>query len=320
MEDTENQVHGHTEKSCRTEEEPVDHVEIDPEMTVGTMIDEMSGAGFGAGDLAEAVDVYARILESDCTRFLSLAGAMVPAGMKEVVIKLIEEGHVDVVVTTGANMVHDMVEALGGKHYHGNPEADDVELHEEGIDRIYDVYLHEGMFSELESHVQSLLGDREEVSIREFTRLLGDSVDEGWLHAAAEKGVDVYCPAVQDSVLGLQAWLQTQNAEFRMDALSDIDDLTETCFKSESSGALIVGGGVPKNYTLQTMLVSPTTFDYAVQLTMDRPQTGGLSGATLDEARSWGKIGEDGKAVTVYGDATITLPLLVSGALYKIGQ
>ncbi|MDY6779864.1 MAG: deoxyhypusine synthase, partial [Halobacteria archaeon] len=250
---------------------------------------------------------------------LSIAGAMVPAGMKGVFSTLIERGHVDVVVTTGANMVHDTVEALGGHHYHGSEHADDVELHREGIDRIYDVYLHESRFEDVEEHVQEVLdGMGDEATISEFTRALGEANDEGWLSAAAENDVPVYCPAVQDSMIGLQAWLYTQTNDFTLDALGDMDELVDICFDSEESGALIVGGGVPKNYTLQTMLVSPTTFDYAVQLTMDKPQTGGLSGATLDEARSWGKIGEGGDAVTVHGDATITLPLIVSATLERL--
>ncbi|MDY7082878.1 MAG: deoxyhypusine synthase family protein, partial [Halobacteria archaeon] len=108
--------------------------------------------------------------------------------------------------------------------------------------------------------------------------------------------------------------------DFVLDALSDMDELIDICFESETSGALILGGGVPKNYTLQTMLVSPTTFDYAVQLTMDKPQTGGLSGATLDEAKSWGKISEGGEGVTVYGDATITLPMIVAATLDRLAE
>jgi len=302
-------------------EEPVDPVEPRAGMTVGELVGEMCGAGFGAGDVSDATETCAEMFGNDSTVFLSIAGAMVPAGMKEVFSTLIERGYVDVVVTTGANTVHDTVEALGGDHYHGSEEADDVDLHEEGIDRIYDVYLHDDEFQRLEDHVQEVLaGMGDGATIQEFTRALGEANDDGWLATAAENDVPVYCPAVQDSVVGLQAWLYTQTNDFTLDALGDMDDLVEICFDAESSGALIVGGGVPKNYTLQTMLVSPTTFDYAVQLTTDVPQTGGLSGATLDEARSWGKIGEADDAVTVWGDATITLPLVVSASLDRLAD
>ena len=90
------------------------------------------------------------------------------------------------------------------------------------------------------------------------------------------------------------------------------------CYEAESAGAMLLGGGVPKNYILQSMLVTPKSFDYAIQLTMDHPETGGLSGATLDEAQSWGKVGEDAKSVTVYADATITLPLIVSAVRTRL--
>ncbi|MFB6087168.1 MAG: deoxyhypusine synthase family protein, partial [Haloarculaceae archaeon] len=109
-----------------------------------------------------------------------------------------------------------------------------------------------------------------------------------------------------------------QTSEFALDALADMNDLATQAFDAERAGAMLVGGGVPKNFTLQTMLVAPGAYDYAVQLTMDPPQTGGLSGATLDEARSWGKLEKDARNVSVYADATITLPLVVAAARERI--
>ena len=301
------------------EGEPVDPVEVAAGMSVDELVDQLGGAGFGAGDVDRAADVYAAMQREDAATFLGLAGAMVPAGMKRVVADEIARGHVDVVVTTGANMVHDLVEALGGAHYHGSPHLDDVELHDEGIDRVYDVYLETAMFEELESHIQGVLDGLGEVAtIQEVTAALGASVDEGWLSAAAEHDVPVYCPAIQDSVIGLQLWLHTQTEDFVLDALGDMDGLIDVCFDANRSGALLVGGGVPKNYVLQTMLVSPATFDFAVQLTTDTPEAGGSSGATLDEARSWGKVGAEGDAVTVHGDATVTLPLVIAAALERL--
>jgi len=167
------------------------------------------------------------------------------------------------------------------------------------------------------------------VSIQRLTEELGkanrrvneaEGVDEdaGVAAAAYENDVPIYCPAIQDSVLGLQAWMYSQTKEFTLDALDDMSDLTDQAFDAEHAGALVVGGGVPKNFTLQTMLVAPKAYEYAVQLTMDPEATGGLSGCTLDEARSWGKIEKAGRNATVYGDATITLPLLVAAAREKV--
>ncbi len=171
----------------------------------------------------------------------------------------------------------------------------------------------------------STLEDEGAVSIQRMTEELGRAnsevneredvpEDAGVLAAAYENDVPVYCPAFQDSVLGLQAWMYSQTSEFTVDALADMTQITDIAYEADSAGAMVVGGGVPKNYVLQTMLVSPDAYDYAVQLTMDPSNTGGLSGATLDEARSWGKLEKDARNVSVYADATITLPLVVAAA------
>jgi deoxyhypusine synthase len=117
----------------------------------------------------------------------------------------------------------------------------------------------------------------------------------------------------QDSVIGLQAWLFNQTNKLSVDTFKDMRELMDRCYGAKRTGALLIGGGVPKNYILQCMLVTPRGgYDYVIQVTMDRAETGGLSGATLDEARSWGKVGDNAKAVQVYCDATIALPVMIA--------
>jgi deoxyhypusine synthase len=319
--------------------DPVDHMDVRAGMSVADLVGEYGAAGIGAADLNEAVDVTAELFDDDVTTLLGLAGAMVPAGMRAVVTDLIRDGHIDALVTTGANLTHDAIEAIGGKHHHGRVHAPDrserehdEQLRDEGVDRIYNVYLPQEHFAAFEDHLREAvfpeLGE-EVVSIAEFTAALGaanaavnerEGIDEdaGIAAAAHEQDVPIYAPAVQDSVLGLQAWLHSQVSAFSLDALSDMSDLNDLAYEADETGALVVGGGVPKNYVLQTMLVTPGAYDYAVQLTMDPPQTGGLSGATLDEARSWGKLEKEARNVSVYADATITLPLVVAGALDRL--
>ena len=335
--------------------DPVGHTRATADMTVGELVDGYGDAGIGAAAVNEAGDVLAEMFANDdCTVFLSLAGAMVPAGMRRIVADLIRDGYVDVVVTTGANLTHDTIEAIGGKHHHGrthDPEASardhDERLRDEGVDRIYNVYLPQEHFAEFEGHLReevfpALTADPDAetdtesgtdgdgaVSIADLTRELGranaavnerDAVAEGPGIAAAayECGVPIYCPAVQDSVLGLQAWMYAQTADLRLDALADMTGLTDRAFDADDAGCLLVGGGVPKNFTLQTMLVTPRAYDYAVQVTMDPKATGGLSGATLDEARSWGKLEKDARNASVYGDATVMLPMLVAAARERV--
>ncbi|MFB6137233.1 MAG: deoxyhypusine synthase [Halobacteriaceae archaeon] len=344
--------------------DPLGHARVRGSMTVGDLADAYGEAGMGAAALADAVDVTAEMFaREDTTVLLGLAGAMVPGGQRAVVADLIADGYVDALVTTGANLTHDAIEAIGGHHHHGRatPEgphagrdggdegkgdatgafagdaagsspsdarrAHDERLREEGVDRIYNVYLPQEHFADLEAHLRErvfpALDGR--VSIAELTRELGrqnarynrsHDVDgrPGVAAAAAEANVPVYCPAVQDSVLGLQAWLYAQTSDFGLDALADMTPLSDMVHDAERTGSLLVGGGVPKNYVLQAMLVSPTAYDLAVQLTTDPEHTGGLSGATLDEARSWGKLEPDARNATVVGDATITFPLLVAAA------
>ena len=303
--------------------EPVTQMHLKPKMTVGELVSAMGEAGaYNGGALSRAAGIYEAMLrEKNTTKFFGLAGAMVPAGMGGVVSDLVEGGHVDVLVSTGANLTHDIIEAIGCRHFHGTAFCDDVELRHEEINRIYDVFLPNKAFEHFEEFMQNVFSELEPdstISISDLLNHIGTRTKSGILHTAATKKIPVYCPAVQDSMVGLQYWLFSQTNNVTVDAFADMPALMDRCFTAQKAGALLVGGGVPKNFILQSMLMTPNGFDYAVQLTGDRPDLGGLSGATLDEARSWGKITEEAQAVTVYGDATITLPLLVAAVLERM--
>ena len=343
----------HTPHRGEFHDAPIGHARVRGGMTVGELANEYGKAGIGAASVDRAVDVYAEMLaDEDVRNFFGLAGAMVPTGMRQIVVDLIRDGHIDALVTTGANLTHDAIEAMGGKHHHGraephdphpgNPDAEptgetardhDEHLRDEGVDRIYNVYLPQEHFALFESHLRENVFPNVErrVSIQEFTAELGRAnaeqnrerdvaEDAGIAAAAHENDVPIYCPAIQDSVLGIQAWIYSQTSEFGLNALGDMTHLSDLAFDAEKAGAMVVGGGVPKNYVLQTMLTIPDAYDYAVQLTMDPDHTGGLSGATLDEARSWGKLEKSARNVTVVGDATVTLPLVVAAARERAGE
>ena len=297
---------------------PIRHVKIAQDMSVSQLVDSFSGCAFGAGRLSEAVDIYREMItDSECTKFFGLAGAMVPAGMRQIVSDLIRDKDIDILVTTGANLVHDIIESMGLRHYKGTDAADDIQLKHNAVNRIYDVFLPEQHFSEFEEKLQSIFKEiPDKLSITQLLSHIGAKLDDddSILKSAYDMQVPVYCPAIQDSVIGLQAWLYKQTKPLNVDVFDDMRNLIDRCYEAKRAGVMIVGGGVPKNFILQSMLVTPRSFDYAIQLTMDRPETGGLSGATLDEARSWGKVGENARCVTVYSDATITLPIIVAAA------
>jgi len=303
--------------------DPVEQVAIRPGMSVNELVVQLSRAGaYNGGALGRAADICERMLrDPEVTKFFGLAGAMVPAGMGAIVSDLIAAGHIDILVSTGANLTHDIIEALGCRHYHGTAACSDTELREDEINRIYDIFLPNEAFIRFEEFMQetfSSLPPGPPLSIAGLLSLVGSGLDRGILASAVRKDVPVYCPALADSMIGLQFWLFSQTGKVTVDAFRDMQDLLSTCFEAERAGALLVGGGVPKNFILQSMLMTPKGFDYAVQLTGDRPDLGGLSGATLDEARSWGKITGEARAVTVYGDATISLPLLVAAVLERL--
>jgi len=301
----------------------VKSAKIVPNMTVDDLVTEYGGCAFGAGRLAEAVDIYYEMLASEkMTKFFGLAGALTPAGMRIIIADLIRDGHIDVLVTTGANMVHDTVEALGLHHYKDTDCSNDIQLRHDCINRIYDVYLPDQHFVDLEEFLQRVYAGlpEEKLSIQQVLTEIGNNLDDdsSILKTAAEMEVPIYCPALQDSVIGLQGWLYKEGNPLHVDAFADMHQYMEICYEADSAGVLLLGGGVPKNYILQSMLMTPKSFDYAIQLTMDRPETGGLSGATLDEAKSWGKVGENAKSVTVYADATITLPIMVAAVRTRL--
>lgn len=302
---------------------PILHAKVTQGMTVAELVEQYQHCAFGAGRLAKAVSIYRKMQASDVMNFFGLAGAMIPAGMRRIIVDMIRAGGIDVLVTTGANIVHDMIEAFGGRHCLGECDVDDLELKNNKIDRIYDVYLSDQHFTTFEERFDAILEnilDRhndKQFTISEFLREVGLRIDDrhSILRAAVDKEVPVFCPAIADSAIGLQSWMFGYKRNLQVDTFKDIKTIMEMCYSAKKSGALFIGGGVPKNFIMQSMLLIPKGFDYAVQLTMDIPETGGLSGATLDEAKSWGKVGENAETVTVYGDATITLPILVAATL-----
>ncbi len=294
-------------------------MEIEPGMSVEALVKGMEHCGFGARRLSRAADIYEEMIGGEYTRFLTLSGAMVPAGMRNIVSSLIRKGYVDVLVSSGANLVHDIIESFSS-HCLGTPECDDASLRAEGVSRIYDVFIKDDDFVRFEDLMQKMLPVGGPISGRELMRLLGSQIadERSILRSAYDRGVPVFCPALPDSMIGLQAWLHSQTRPLCVDAFADIKEIVDICYQAQKAGVVIVGGGVPKNFTLQSMLVTPKSFDLAIQLTTDTPENGGLSGATLSEAISWGKISPDAKYVTVYGDATITFPLMVAATLSRI--
>lgn len=310
---------------------PVIPVKIDENSTVADILTAMGSTAFQARNLATAVDVWGNMLRGKVTIFLGLAGAMVPAGMRKVITYLIENRLIDCLVSTGANLFHDMHESLGKYHFQGNPHIDDSLLYSEGVDRIYDVFASEQDFRSLDDFI-TLFAEGLDLSrpytTREFLYLLGKKISEhasedGIVTSAYKAGVPIYCPAIGDSSIGIALAARTGGKKLVFDIIGDIQETALLSLKSEETGVIYIGGGTPKNF-IQQMEVTSLLWDknvsgheYAIQITADAPHWGGLSGCTFEEAKSWGKIGKNARMVTVYCDSTIALPLIVTAVVQK---
>ncbi len=312
----------------------IKQIELTDVKSIGDLLKEFSSAAFNAGQLSYALDVLEEMVRNQgCTVFLGLAGAMVPAGLRHVISDMIKDGFLDVLVTTGANVTHDLVEAFGGSHYKNieiksnNYRLKDIILREKKISRIYDSFVDDESFSKLEKGIFELFSKlpeekRELISTSDLLYEIGMRVkdDRSILRQASLRKVPVFVPAFIDSILGLHTWLFSQENKITLNVLEDVSKILDIIFESESTGVLIVGGGVPKNFILQSMLMSPKGFEFAIQIRVDRPEYGGVSGASLEEAISWGKINKKAKIIDLVGDATILLPILISSLRERLNK
>ncbi|MEE8168785.1 MAG: deoxyhypusine synthase family protein, partial [Candidatus Hydrothermarchaeales archaeon] len=269
------------------------------------------------------------------TVFFGLSGAMVPAGLRKVIVDMMENNLIDVLVSTGANLFHDYAEAYGSSHFIGHHSADDDRLRELEIDRIYDTFADEEKFQALNSYLLKVFESLEPkgYSSREFLEILGRSLDDGdsILAKAAELGIPVFCPALNDSSIGIsltEYYVKRKKASkpyATIDPIRGVYEVSQIKKLSKKTGVVYIGGGTPKNYIQQIEIVLDMLgrvsgrrkgHDYALQITTDDPKWGGLSGCTLKEAQSWGKIARNASKATCYVDATIGLPL-IAGAIMQ---
>jgi deoxyhypusine synthase len=302
----------------------VTQIDIKRGTSVKNLTDQMFQTGaFNGGRIGYACQIYQEMLQdSEITKFLAVSGALISAGQQKILVKMVEASMIDIIVSTGAILTHDLLEYLGEHHVKLKHDLTDKELRKQGINRIYDVAAADSGFERMENFLLDLM-EREfagqsgkSVPTPEFLSILGNNMgSESFLGAATRKNIPVFCPSIMDSMLGVHVLSFAETSDFILDPVTELKQIIKLAFDAKKTGALVLGGGVPKNYTFQACLVSGKMLDYAIQITMDRPEHGGLSGASLDEAVSWGKVSNKGKTVTVIADVTIALPLLVASVL-----
>lgn len=316
--------------------ETIQHIDI-KEHNVINLVDSMEKMAFSARDLNRAANIYNMMLEDkNCAVILTLAGSLFSAGLKKVVYDLVSNNMVDAIVSTGAIMVdQDFFEALGFKHYIGTPFSDDNQLRDLHIDRIYDTYIDEDelricddttaeIFDSLEPRPYS---SRE--LLWEFGKYLeingGPKVEDSVIYAAYKNNVPIFVPAFSDCSAGFGIVMhQHKNPEKHLsfDSGKDFLELTNIKLNTQETGIFMIGGGVPKNFTQDIVVAADILKEeapmhkYAVQITVADERDGALSGSTLKEASSWGKV-ETTFEQMVYSEATIAMPLVAGYAYHK---
>jgi deoxyhypusine synthase len=311
---------------------------VRPDMTVAELIDEQFQA-YNSARLHEAARLYVeKMLDpaQDVTIGMTMAGALTPAGLGGCILTLLEHGFVDFIISTGANLYHDMHHALAMTLHRGDFRLDDIKLQEEGIIRIYDILFEDKVLLDTDAFVRECLKSlpNRPISTSELHYHLGNQLlkagvkpEYSVLAQAAAWNVPIYTSSPGDSSIGMNvARHALEGSHLTLDPLADVNETTAIVHHATRNGVIILGGGSPKNFYLQTqpqlwevLGIQKGGHDYFIQITADAPHWGGLSGATPSEAVSWGKIKPDQlrDAVVVYGDSTIILPLLTAYALNK---
>lgn len=315
--------------------EEIKHIDI-KKFDARPIIDAYRHMAFQARNLAVAADIYNRMLaDKDCKIILTLAGSLFSAGLKDIVADMIENNMVDVIVSTGAIIVdQDFFEALGFRHYIGTPFVNDSELRELAIDRIYDTYIDEDQLRICDMTIAEIADSLppRPYSSREFIIEMGKYLDKHGIkceksvvYSAYKKGVPIFVPAFSDCSAGFglvhHQWHRKTNY-VSIDSARDFLELTKIKVACEETGIFMVGGGVPKNFTQDVVVatdvlgITKPMHKYAIQLTVADERDGGLSGSTLKEASSWGKVDTKFEQM-VFGEATVTMPLIVSDAYHR---
>ncbi len=303
----------------------INHIEIKKGMKVNDLVREMEKVGvMGSFTIGRAADILEKMIkDKDCKVFLGVAGAMIPGGMKKIIIDMLENNYVDVFVTTGATLTHDLVEALGHKHYQGSEFDNDSELNKKGIVRMFNSFMKNEVYQDLEDFCKRIFKNmKKEMNIKEFLWEIGKNLNaekDSILKTCFKKKIPIFCPAIADSGLGLQVWNFIQENKLNVDAFQDLKEILDIAWTSKKTGIFYIGGGTPKNYIQQAMQFSKAAI-YGIQITTDREEFGGSSGASLKEGISWGKLEPNADFIDVRCDATIALPLIYAAVKDRINE
>lgn len=309
-------------------------IDLEKSKTVLELVEAYKSASIQARNIGTCFEVYENMLNDRDrpTVIMGLSGALIAGGLRKVISDMIKYGIVDVIVSTGAILYQDLYQAMGYKHYKGSPDMDDTKLRDLYIDRIYDTLVDELKFEECDRLIGKLTEKLEprDYSSREFLEFLASQIndEDSILYNARKYGVPVFSPAINDSSIGIGLTIYYHNNRAKPHAyihsIRDNYELTQIILKSKKTGVIYIGGGVPKNWINDAEVMAGYVFNpdiqghaYAFQITTATPVDGGLSGSTLHEAQSWGKISKKATKATAYVETTVALPLIVGAVIQK---
>jgi deoxyhypusine synthase len=313
----------------------ISQVNFEEVSSVADLVDSFRSSSIQARNIGQCANVFGKMLtdEERPTIILGLAGPLIAAGLRKVIRDMVHYNMVDIIVSTGAVLYQDYYQSLGGGHYFGSPNADDAKLRDLLVNRIYDTYVDEELFATDDTLIGNFADklERRNYSSREFLSLLSATIDdeESILATAHKKGIPVFCPAINDSSIGIGLTEHYVNARknseqpIAIDSIRDNYELTQCVVASSRTAAFYVAGGVPKNYINDSIVMAyifgkdTGGHKYALQMTTDVPHWGGLSGSTLAEAQSWGKVNKEANHAMAFVEPSVSFPLIYGYAFQK---
>jgi len=315
--------------------EKVSPFDVKKVKNIEDLLTSLKQCGFQGRNLGRALDIlYKMVTDENILTVLALSGAMVPAGMGDLICVLIENKLIDVIITTGANTIHDLVDvATDVGHYIGSPNVDDNELFKARINRIYDTFLPEDNYKQAEEILLKIIHEifrEKEINITpsDLLKKVGEKIEKRCiLSLSAKYNIPIFVPAFSDSefALDLIKYSVREGYKFHFDIFGDVLKFADIIKSSKEYGTFIIGGGVPRNWTQQIFplldqidQIQTMGYNYSVRIHTATEYDGGLSGCTVSESKSWGKYSLESKYVSVWCDATIALPILITGLLQRL--
>ncbi len=290
-------------------------LEINNKMKVAELVRQFKDSGYQAQNIGIAAEILSEAKKNKAFTFLSFTSNMAASGLRGIFIDLVKRKKIDVIVTTSGTIDEDIIRSTM-PYLQGSFESNDEELGKKGVNRMGNIFVPNDRYEYLEKTATKIIEDiynsKKELTTTELLEEAGKRVsDNSVLHWAAKNKIPIFCPGITDGAFGMQlAFFQQKHPDFKIDVVKDFSKIIELGMAAEKTLGIVLGGGIAKHHTIISNILKG--LDYAVYINSSSPYHGSLSGATTSEAKSWGKVKENSKAVTIYGDASIVFPLLTA--------